>query len=759
LTAETSLPSGRPGNLSAQPRGSRFKRLAVKELRETLRDRRTIVTLLLMPVLVYPILGIGLQQFALSGGGAQRDEVTWRIAAEDAEDMSQFKRMLDLGERFLRAGRDTPLLPSQDLDAPLSVNSLSAGMADRSTAEPQADQAGLRRIEIFEASDIDEQLKTLEIDLGIRRRPSTGSQNPVAAHDFELHYRANMPLSREVAEYVEVRLRAFNELQLRTRLRRVGEVPNNAISWVWHPVVQESQTPFPLASLAPMVLILMTITGAVYPAIDLTAGERERGTLESLMAAPVSRLSLLGAKYVAVLTVALLTAIANLVAMSITLRGTGLGDALLGPGGMSIGVLLIMFLLLALFAAFFSAVLLAITSFARSFKEAQAYLIPLMLLSLGPGFVSVIPGMKLEGLLSVAPLVNIVLLARDVIQGTAQPLPAAVAVISTALYAVGALALATRIFGSDSVLYGSQGSWADILRKPEHSQDSATVSAAWFTAAIIYPLYFAATGLLTALKDDSVSRQIWFAAAGTIVVFGLVPWLISTRQRIRLVPGFQLRRPAIFALLGAILLGVSLWPLAHELFVLTERVGFGSISPDALRRLAPQVEVRLSAWRQLSPLLILGAFAFAPALFEEFFFRGYLLGALRNRWPAWAAISATALLFGVFHLSVGGLAAVERVVTSTFLGLVLGWLCWRTRSIWPGVVTHSLHNGILLSLAYWKDKLPGGAMASESGQLPAMLTLSAAALSLVGVACVYFGSTTASFRNVASSTITPNRTN
>ena len=69
-----------------------------------------------------------------------------------------------------------------------------------------------------------------------------------------------------------------------------------------------------------MILILMTVTGAVYPAIDLTAGERERGTLEMLMASPVSRLKLLLAKYAAVVVVAVLTALVNLVAMGITLQ-------------------------------------------------------------------------------------------------------------------------------------------------------------------------------------------------------------------------------------------------------------------------------------------------------------------------------------------------------------------------------------------------------------------------------------------------------
>ena len=95
-----------------------------------------------------------------------------------------------------------------------------------------------------------------------------------------------------------------------------------------HPISYSGAPVFSLAALIPLILVLMTVTGAVYPAIDLTAGERERGTLETLIAAPVPRLGLLFAKYVAVLTVALLTAVVNLIGMTITAHSSGLGGEL-----------------------------------------------------------------------------------------------------------------------------------------------------------------------------------------------------------------------------------------------------------------------------------------------------------------------------------------------------------------------------------------------------------------------------------------------
>ena len=118
-------------------------------------------------------------------------------------------------------------------------------------------------------------------------------------------------------------------------------------------------------------------------------------------------------------TVALLTAVVNLAAMIATVSSIGLTTGALRRSGISLEELVEIIGLLVLFAAFFSAVLLAVTSFARSFKEAQAYLIPLMLASIAPGMLSMIPGLKLQGPLVVTPLVNIVLLARDLLQHTA----------------------------------------------------------------------------------------------------------------------------------------------------------------------------------------------------------------------------------------------------------------------------------------------------------------------------------------------------
>jgi len=155
----------------------------------------------------------------------------------------------------------------------------------------------------------------------------------------------------------------------------------------------------------------------------------------------------------------------NVSGMALSLYVSGQMPRVFGSQGPSFLLLFEGFGLIVLFAAFFSGVLLAVTSFARSFKEAQAYLVPLMLLSLVPGILGLMPGLFLTPTLALVPLLNIVLLARDLLEGRALPLTAFLTITSTALYALLAVLVAARLFGNEAVLYAESGSWRRLFRR------------------------------------------------------------------------------------------------------------------------------------------------------------------------------------------------------------------------------------------------------------------------------------------------------
>jgi sodium transport system permease protein len=672
----------------------RIARLARKELRETLRDRRTILTLVVMPLLVYPVLSVALKQFLLTSTAAKQS--TLIIRTETQDELLSLAVLLERGEKLVQQRESgttsTPLAGGPILGAGLGASELPLTENSIGALSPEE----------REESTLEDLVRNNKIDLGVRVISVENPEDTRAETRFHMIYRPNLPLSRQAADFVERRLRAVNESDWRRRLAKAGDRGPMKAGWRLIPVADEKGHSFWLGALVPLVLILMTITGAVYPAIDLTAGERERGTLESLMAAPVPRLGLLMAKYVAVVTVATMTAIINLTAMVVTLASSGkeLWTFFFGNQGSPAEAILAVFLLLILFAMFFSAVLLLVTSFARSFKEAQAYVVPLMVVALAPGFMSVMPGLTLGPLMSVVPLSNIVLLARDVMEGNASVVWGTVAVCTTLLYGGVALALAARVFGSDAILYGSEGTWADLFKRPRELKSQATITDALATLALIVPTYVIASGLLGALQGVNMVSQLLAAAGTTFIVFILVPLLMVRYQGIEATSGFQLFRSRVLLLLLAAVLGVTVWPLAYNLIVFCQLRGIATFNMEALAEKRPELLDLVNRLAKVPPWVVLFSLAIAPAIGEELFFRGYLLGALRGRLPGWFAVGLTALVFGLFHASFGGVIAVERVLSSTLLGVALGWTCWVTRSVYPGMVLHVLNNSLMLSLTY-----------------------------------------------------------
>jgi sodium transport system permease protein len=682
---------GRPGSRAL--RGfPRMRRLLLKELRETLRDRRTIVTLVLMPVLVYPLLSLGFQKLMMTsyyGPGA--GEVKLLVGLETSPYQTELRDLLKRGDEFLaglaaiRRSRSKP--PNKE------------EVAEDGALTPESQRYNLRLCE-----DVAQSVAAHDIDVGLRVREFRKAPAD-AIHPWvigcELFHRDDLP-SRIALDLVERRLWAINDTQTIIRLSKAGAGKMPFPTYAERKLVKSAQRGMglSLAALVPLVLILMTITGAVYPAIDLTAGERERGTLETLIAAPVPRLGLLAAKYVAVLTVALLTATVNLTAMTITIYSIGLGTHLFGQAGLKLSLVVQVFGLLLLFAAFFSSVLLAVTSFARSFKEAQAYLIPLMLVSIAPGLLSLNDNLTLSGALAVTPLLNIVLLGRDLFAGTATPLLAVVVILSTLFFAMAALTVAAHLFGTDAILYGSHGSWSELFRRPEQAQPVASMSTAALCLASVFPAYFVVQGFL-AQADLTMGERLWNSSLWSALLFGGVPAAVAMWRHVKLAGAFGLRPASAGHFAGALLLGISLWPLMHELVVFVQRFGLSMLDPALMERAAGM----LRELQQLPLPFVLASIALTAAVFEELLFRGFFLQALLARTSPAKAILVSALAFGAFHILLLGNVTLARLLPATCMGLVLGWVCYRSGSVLPGMLLHACHNGILVCVGYYIKQL------------------------------------------------------
>jgi ABC-2 type transport system permease protein/sodium transport system permease protein len=297
--------------------------------------------------------------------------------------------------------------------------------------------------------------------------------------------------------------------------------------------------------------------------------------------------------------------------------------------------------------------------------------------------------------MAVTPLVNIVMLARDLLEGTVVTGLAVVAVCSTLVYIAAAIALAARIFGTDAILYGSPATWSDLVRRPAASQGAATLPTAMLALALMFPLYFVLWSGLGLSSDLSIARQLTVIGLITTVVFGGVPLLISLYNRVQWADGLALRRPAVGAVFAAFLLGLVLWPVAHEVYLLSKWVGLSLLGEEQLSR----ADSMLQQMRIVPLWFVVVVMALIPAVFEELCFRGFFFGALRTRLDADRTLIVSSLLFGLFH----EIFMPGRLLASTFLGGVLGWVRLRTNSVIPGMVLHATHNALLITLAYYRD--------------------------------------------------------
>jgi sodium transport system permease protein len=333
------------------------------------------------------------------------------------------------------------------------------------------------------------------------------------------------------------------------------------------------------------------------------------------------------------------------------------------------------------------------------------------------------------------PLLNMVLLAKETVLGSATLGLAAVVVGSTLLYGVAALALAARWFGSDAVLSGSTGNWADFFRRPEGRSSSITPELAYGTVAAIFPVFFLTGSFVGRIADLSIGWRLAANAVLTAVIFGGLPLLIALWRRVALATAFQIRTPQVLAVLGAVIAGATAWPMIHEIVLSLSDVGFSAISKEQLER----AHGLIADFKNVPFAVRLLCLAIVPAIFEELCFRGFLLGAIRRRTSPWAAIVITAVAFGLFHILVGGTLAIERLVPSTLLGLALGWVAIRTGSVIPGMAFHILNNGMIIAIAEYegllKDK--GWDMSDQRHLPPQWLAVSFVCVA-AGLALVWF---------------------
>ncbi len=331
------------------------------------------------------------------------------------------------------------------------------------------------------------------------------------------------------------------------------------------------------------------------------------------------------------------------------------------------------------------------------------------------------------------------LLSRDVLSDTAQWSTALVAIISTLFYAALAITTAGRFFGTARVLYGQDEGIGTLFRRPLTQSPVASASLAMLCLALLFPASFLWQGLLFRLEGRSTEYVMVAAACGLVVVFVVTPGLLAIFHRVQLLSGFNLRPASPWCYLAAVLLGLGLGPLLMQAIASSghwlEYINAGNETREAL---VQQAEAQAERLRSTPWLLVMLCFAITPAVCEELFFRGLLFRALRGSLSPVGTILATGLMFGAFHLITTSGLGISRLIPTTIMGFALGWLCYKSGSVIPGIIMHAIHNMLGLSVAYYRsDMINNGWISETQNYIPLEILAVALILSYIGFAILH----------------------
>ncbi len=441
------------------------------------------------------------------------------------------------------------------------------------------------------------------------------------------------------------------------------------------------------ARLLPFIVFVWALTGAFYPAVDLCAGEKERGTLESLLTSPALRSEIVSGKLLTVITFSICSAVANLASMALT------GKVVMAQFGMQPPPLsAFVWLVVALIpmSALFSALALAVAAFARSTKEGQYYLMPLLLCSLPLMVLPLAPNVELNLGTSLIPVTGMVLLLRSAIEGNIGPalpyLP--MVAIVTLVCCWLAIRWAVAQFNSETVLFRESENFTPGLWLRKLYSDRPAVQGGGAAMACIAAIYFAqfqAKSLGADLSTPGLIKLVLISQACILVPPLLMAWLLARDSWSAL----RLRWPvAAWHIPAGCLLALFMHPLGLQLRAWITHV---YPLPDRLAELFDKADGMPIA---LALLLI----AVLPGICEELAFRGFILTGLRKSTGPVMAVAVSSLAFGFAH------GILQQSLLASLLGVALGVIALRTRSVLPGIFFHITYNANnVLRLGFGSD--------------------------------------------------------
>lgn len=678
-----------------------------RELRDQLRDRRTLFSIMILPLLLYPLMG-GLSLQLTHFFREQRSKI--RVMTSD--DFDRTPKLFADRTHFAESWCPSPEAKLLELSDDLLPES-GRDLAELTSAARREIRDNQYDLLLYFPPDFGQSLEKFQERVR-REREVAEAGDGIETSEVP----APVILSDQANDRSKLALRRIELILSRWRSAVIGEtLKQNKVSIV-------ATAPFDVrkvdvaedrikravvwSRLMPFMILIWSITGAFYPAVDLCAGEKERGTMETLLSGPASRTEVVLGKLLTICSFSILTALLNMVSLGIT-GALFLKPMTSGGNGLSFFAAppalayLWVFVGMIPVALLFSALSLAIASFARSTKEGQYYLLPLLFAALPLLLAALIPSVELNFGTSIIPVTGPMLLMRTLIDErylqAARYTPLVLGVTFLSCYL--ACRWAIEQFNNEEVLF----------RESERFQLGHWLRRAWrdrketpqFSAALLGTLTILLVRLaysFSASKLPAGWTDFWQSTVLNLgLFFGLGACLLALVFSTSLRRTLSLRGVSWKVLLLGPLLAAVVHPLGIAAAAVVQQVY--SMNEQLAEQLQKLEHIFTSAPNLGALILVL---AVTPGICEELMFRGFTLSGLRSKGHDWLAIVISSLLFGVAH------QVLQQSITACLLGLILGYLVTRCGSIWPAMLFHATYNTLSLLLVYraasWSERFP-----------------------------------------------------
>lgn len=512
----------------------------------------------------------------------------------------------------------------------------------------------------------------------------------------EKQYKVYLNSSKENYHIVKARteeiLNTYKENVVEEKVKNAGLDIENTLNPVFYETVDiaknEEIAGNLLGQILPCILIVGVLLGAIYPAIDVMAGEKERGTLETLFTLPITNLELVMGKYMAVSVSAIVTAVLNMLSIFLTMiflvTTSGLASEL-GMESFRITELIlpgiITVICICLFAMVVSAISMCVCSLAKSFKDAQNYITPLMLIVMIPGYASMIPSIVLDEFTATIPVVNISLLIKSVLSFKSDFGLIALVLVSNLAFVILSVFLLSKMFNSEEILFGNSKSFSFLEKRSNikpGTMPSISDGVVLYAIGLVLLIY---VGTIIQMKYEMVGIGL------TQVMIISLPLLFAIYIKTNFKETFSLKIPKIRHLLG----GVVLWMGGYIIImIITQFILY--LFPQNM-----EVAEALNDTLFTKDNLLLNIFVIAcmPAICEEMFFRGFVFTSFRCKKSAKGAILFSAILFGFMHID------FIRIIPTSILGIILAYSVYKSGSIFVAMLIHFVNNGIAVLSAHY----------------------------------------------------------